>query len=350
MLILPRSNPLYENLAVQKVNLPDAMKKMGAGGFTGYLGYGSNSSEGYFIFIKGALISALMLEGTSRKSGFEAFTSLFTHTLLEGGVINVYRMTVDLAVCTQALLHGTVIAKPDLVSNLDLKTVLHQIKLQAINGTVLFSTAERSAMIFYKEGTPIGFYHDAAKEVETSSTESERVAALPNARIEIRSTPPAEELLHHNFLETLNIDRLWQASLSRHTVSQPSVTPPTAEAPPVPAVPAVTEPPPTPAAQPVPEIPPLPQESDVSENDDAQLTEIVDDLQEIAKAYLGRQGADLVDSLIDLIGGKSALRDSQKVIAFLAAMAAQAPDIDPEAKIEEMVDLMRSEIAGRLSV
>ena len=338
MLILPRSNPLYENLSVQRVNLPDAMKKMGAGGFTGYLGYGSNSSEGYFIFIKGALISALMLEGTSRKSGFEAFTSLFTHTLLEGGVINVYRMTVDLAVCTQALLHGTVIAKPDLVSNLDLKTVLHQIKLQAINGTVLFSTAERSAMIFYKEGTPIGFYHDAAKEVETSSTESERVAALPNARIEIRSTPPAEELLHHNFLETLNIDRLWQASLSRHTVSQPPVTPPTAEAPPAPA------------AQPVPEIPPLPQESDASENDDAQLTEIVDDLQEIAKAYLGRQGADLVDSLIDLIGGKSALRDSQKVIAFLAAMAAQAPDIDPEAKIEEMIDLMRSEIAGRLSV
>lgn len=338
MLILPRSNPLYENLSVQKINLPEAMKKMGAGGFTGYLGYGSNSSEGYFIFIKGSLISALMLEGTSRKSGFEAFTSLFTHTLSEGGVINVYRMTVDLAVCTQALLHGTVIFKPEQVSKLDLKTVLHQIKLQAISGTVLFSTAERSAMLFYKEGTPIGFYHDAAKEIESSPTESERVAALPDAMIEIRSTPSAEELLHHNFLETLNIDRLWQASLNRHTVSPPPAASPAPTASPAPE------------DSPVPEKPASSQHSDVSEHNDAQLTEIVDDLQEIAKAYLGRQGADLVNSLIDLIGGKSALRDSQKVIAFLAAMAAQAPDIDPEAKIEEMIDLMRSEIAGRLSV
>jgi len=347
MLILPRSNPLYENLAVQKVNLPDAMKKMGAGGFTGYLGYGSNSSEGYFIFIKGSLISALMLEGANRKSGFEAFTSLFSHTLLEGGVINVYRMTVDLAVCTQALLHGTVIFKPEQVSNLDLKTVLHQIKLQALNGTVLFSTAERSAMIFYKEGAPIGFYHDAAKEIESSPTESERVAALPDARIEIRSTPPAEEMLHHNFLETLNIDRLWQSSLSRYTVSQPPAASPAPEVSPTPAPSAVSA---APVSSPAPVEPAPPQHSDASEHNDTQLTEIVDDLQEIAKAYLGRQGADLVDSLIDLIGGKPALLDSQKVIAFLAAMAAQAPDIDPEAKIEEMVDLMRSEIAGRLSV
>ncbi|MCE1226719.1 MAG: hypothetical protein LWW87_09575, partial [Geobacteraceae bacterium] len=107
---------------------------------------------------------------------------------------------------------------------------------------------------------------------------------------------------------------------------------------------------PAPAASPTPAASEPSQHSDAGEHNDTQLTEIVDDLQEIAKAYLGRQGADLVDNLIDLIGGTSALLDSQKVIAFLAAMAAQAPDIDPEAKIEEMVDLMRSEVVGRLSV
>ena len=335
MLILPRSNPLYENLSVQKVNLPDAMKKMGAGGFTGYLGYGSNSSEGYFIFIKGALISALMLEGSSRKSGFEAFTSLFTHVLLEEGAINVYRMTVDLTVCTQALLHGTVIFKPERVSNLDLKIVLGQMKLQCLNGTVLFSTPERSAMIFYKDGTPIGFYHDAAQEIETSPAESQRVAALPGSTIEIRSTPPTDELLQHNFLETLNIERLWQASVSRHAASQPQ-TPPASS----------PDPAPVPVTTPAPE----PQQAENSADHESQLIEIIDDLQEIAKAYLGRQGADLVDNLIELVGGKTALLDSQKVIAFLAAMTAQSPDIDPEARIEEMIDLMRSEIAGRLSV
>jgi len=333
MLILPRSNPLYENIPVQKINLPEAMKKMGTGGFTGYLGYGSNSSEAYLVFIKGALISTLVLEGNTRKSGFEAVTSLFSHALAEGGVINVYRMTVDLAVCAHALLHGNVVFKPEPVSNLDLKAVLARMKSQALNGTMLFSTPDRSAMIFYKEGTPIGFYHDAAQEIENSPAESQRIAALPGAMLEVRSTLPAEELLHHNFLETLNIERLWQASYSRHTASQtrpaPAATPPVA--------------PPT-----------SPEPDETTEEphsaNEAQLAEIVDDLQEIAKAYLGRQGADLVDELLDLVGGKTALLDSQKLIAFLAALSAQAPDIDPEAKTEEMIDLMRSEVAGRLSV
>ena len=333
MLILPRSNPLYENIPVQKINLPEAMKKMGAGGFTGYLGYGSNSSEGYLIFIKGALISTLVLEGNTRKSGFEAVTSLFNHVLAEGGIINVYRMTVDLAVCTHALLHGSVIFKPESVSSLDLKTVLARMKSQALNGTMVFSTPDRSAMIFCKEGTPIGFYHDAAREIENSPAESQRIAALPGDVLEIRSTPPAEELLHHNFLETLNIERLWQASYSRHTASQAKPAP--AAVPPAPPKTA-------------PEVSEAKEES--NSDNEARLAEIVDDLQEIAKAYLGRQGADLVDNLLDLAGGSTALLDSQKLIAFLAALSAQAPEIDPEAKTEEMIDLMRSEVAGRLSV
>lgn len=325
MLILPRSNPLYENIPVQKVNLPEALKKMGAGGFTGYLGFGSTSSEGYFIFIKGALISVMMLEGAQRKSGFEAITRLFTHTLTEGGVINVYRMTVDLAVCTNALLQGTVLAAPELVSGIDLKALLARMKAQALNGAVLFTTPERSAIIFYKEGSPIGFYHDAASEIESSPAEAQRIAALPGATIEIRSSPPADDLQRHNLLETLNIDRLWQASVTRHTDAQPKT---------VPASPQVT---------------PQEQSSTDTENE-AKLAEIVDDLREIAKAYLGRQGSELVDNMIDLVGGRAALLDNQKATAFLAAMAAQSPDIDAEARNEEMVDLMRSELAGRLSI
>lgn len=322
MLILPRSNPLYENIPVQKINLPDALKKMGTGGFTGYLGFGSTSSEGYFIFIKGALISVMMLEGTQQKRGFEAITRLFYHTVAEGGVINVYRLTVDLAVCTNALLHGTVLAAPELVSGIDLKALLARMKAQALNGTVLFSTPERSALIFYKDGTPIGFYHDAASEIESSPAEAQRIAALPGATIEIRSSPTADDLQHHNLLETLNIDRLWQASISRHADAHPKTAPPAP-----------------------------PQEQICTDNkNEAKLTEIVEDLKEIAKAYLGRQGSELVDNLLDLVGGRTALLDSQKTTAFLAAIATQSPDIDAEARNEEMVDLMRSELAGRLSI
>lgn len=327
MLVLPRSNPLYENIPVQKIKLPDALKKMGTGGFTGYLGFGSAKSEGYFVFIKGALISIMMLEGTQRKRGFEALTGLFEHTIAEGGTINVYRMTADLAVCTNALLHGTIITRPEPVSSVDLKALLARMKTQALNGTIIFSAPDHSAFIFYKDGTPIGFYHDASSEISASPSEAQRIAALPGATVEIRSSLSAEELQHHNLLETLNIDRLWQTSLSRHTSAQTKETP----APPQ-------------SALPEPEQPLHNVKSEVN------LAEIVEDLQEIAKAYLGRQGAELVDNMLDLVGGTTALFDPDKVTAFLAAIAAQSPDIDPEARNEEMVDLMRSELAGRLSI
>lgn len=326
MLILPRSNPLYENIPVQKINLPEALKKMGTGGFTGYLGFGSNSSEGYFIFIRGALISVLMLEGALRKNGFEAITGLFNHVTEESGVINVYRMTVDLAVCVHALLHGTALLKPEPVAGLDLKSVFARMKAQQLNGTVVFSAPDRSAMIFYKEGTPIGFYHDAAQNIESSSTESQRVAALPGATIEILSSQPADDLLHHNLLETLNIERLWQAAQNRLRTVQ---------------------------TKPVPQSPPA---SDVSGQttdnavDEALLDEIVDDLREIASAYLSRQGAALVDRLLETAGGKAIVLDSQKANDFFSAMTEHSVEIDPEARIEEMVDLMRSELAGRLSI
>jgi hypothetical protein len=326
MLILPRSNPLYENIPVQKINLPEALKKMGAGGFTGYLGFGSSHSEGYFIFIKGSLISVLMLEGTLRKNGFDAITSLFRHVSEESGVINVYRMTVDLAVCAHALLHGTPLLKPEPVAGLDLKSVFARMKTQLLNGTVLFSTPERSAMIFYKEGTPIGFYHDAAQDIESSPAESQRVAALPGATIEILSSQPAGDLLHHNLLETLNIDRLWQAAQNRLHTSQ--------------AMPDRQSPP---AQNP-------PKNTKDNAVDEALLNEIVDDLREIASAYLSRQGAALVDRLLETAGGKAIMLDIQKASGFFSAMTEHSVEIDQEAKIEEMVDLMRSELAGRLSI
>lgn len=332
MLTLPRSNPLYENIPAATINLPDTLKKMGAGGFTGYLGYGSTSAEAYFIFIKGALISTLTLEGTRRKTGFDAINSLFQYVLTEGGITNVYRMTPDLAVCTQALLHGETVLKPEQVAHIDLKSVLARMKTQLLTGTVLFTAAEHSGMIFYKDGMPVGFYHDTAQEIETTPVEAQKIAALPGAVIEIRSAPPVDELLHHNFLETLNIDRLWQATQSRLATRQTKVTQPTPPAPPQPS--------------------PLVKHEAAPETASSaghQLDELIEDLHEIAKAYLGRPGALLVDELLEAQSGHNTLLKRDETELFLDAMAKQAVNHDPDARIEEMIDLMRSEISVRLS-
>lgn len=318
MVVLPRSNPLYENIPAHKATLPDILNKMGSGGFSGYLSYLSPAAEAYALFAKGSLTSILLVEEQRRRTGFDAIAGLFELALRQEGQFNVYRMTTDIVMCTHALLHGEQILQPQEVRTVDLKAVLERMKLQTLNGTVLFSTAERNAMIFYKEGQAIGFYHDGAREVETSALESQRIAALPGASVEIRSSPPASDLMLHNLLEMVNIDRLWETAQKR-TVGQPA---------------------------------PVTIEATTEEANDhhAQLQEIVDDLNEIAVAYLSRQGAAMVERLLTAAGGSAVLLDATKTSTFLAEVAKAGQAIDPEAKVGEMVDLMQSEIAGRLSV
>lgn len=318
MIILPRSNPLYEQIPNQKIKLPEVLAKMGNGGFTGYIGYSSQTAEAYVLFIKGALISLLLYEDNRRKTGFEAISGLFDCSLTEAGHFNIYRMTADIVMCTHALLHGEQLLQPQEVRTVDLKSLFERLKLQRLNGTVLFTAPERSAMIFYKEGAPIGFYHDAAKEIEATPQQSQAVAALPGATVEVLSSPPASDLALHNLLEMVNLERLWEAAKARAEGRQ--------------------------------KLPASPPAAEASGDQGSHLNEIVEDLREIAAAYLSRQGAALVDRLLATGGGATLLLDSAKTAAFLTAVAAEAPTIDPEAKIREMVDLMQSEIAGRLSV
>ena len=333
MLQLPRSNPLYEQLAVSRVSLPDALKKLGSGGFSGYLGYNSSSAEAYLVFIKGALISMLLLENQRRSCGFEALSGLFCQAAGGTGLINLYRMTADIAICTHALLHGDEMIQPQKVTATDLKALIHRLQAEQITGTMLFTTPDRSAMAFYQQGVSLGFYHDTAHEITTTPLEVQRIAALPDATVELRTLAAPDALLHHNFLETLNIDKLWQAAQSRGA----SVKPP-APTPPVPSAAAPLSPEPV-TLQPVaPSFTPH------------QLAEVTDDLQEIVKAYLGRAGAALVDRLLADYGGPEALSNPTTFELFLKALASEGAQLDPEAKLDEMLDLIRSEVSGRLAL
>jgi hypothetical protein len=242
----------------------------------------------------------------------------------EGGTINLYQTTTDLAACIQALVEGTPVVKPELVSTVDLKATLANMKNLLLNGTILFSTLEHRAMIFYQNGIPIGFFHDAARVIEQKPTEIQRIAALPGALIEIRGILPAHVLRCNNLLATMDIKQLWQTVQTSDALMQITATP-----------------------QSVPEV--LQTAPTSGGTTEPLLDEIIEDLHEISKAYLGRQGKELIDHLLDTFGDKSALLDSQKTTTFLATVTTQAASIDPESRIEEMVELMRSEIARHLS-
>lgn len=318
MRFLPKANPLYEKISAVEIIIPDVLEKLGAGGFTGYISHSAPEFEFYGIFAKGKMLCAVSKNAGRDKTGFEAIALLFDKVILVGGEINVYRMTADLAVCAHALSIGPRLISGEEVRQVDIKGVLARLKGQGTNGVVRFYTSERSAMIFYKDGLPIGFYRDGAGSIESSPDESREIAALPGARVEVCSTRTLDELMQYNLLHMVNLQKLWESARLRNAASLPKEE--------------------------------RAVDSAVSTSSEQRLLELVDDLSEVASAYLSREGRAIVEKRIKERGGPSQLLDEANRTLFLAQVEADAMDSDSHARVGEMVDLMKSEIAARLAV
>ncbi|MFZ4859831.1 MAG: GTPase-activating protein [Desulfuromonadaceae bacterium] len=318
MRFLPKTNPLFEKVPAGTVIIPDFFDKLHIGGFTGYVQHTAPEFEFYGVLASGKLLCAhSSSDGTGEKSGFEALVLLCDAVIANGGEFNVYRMTSDLAVSAHAQIIGTRLFNGEEVRQVDIKGVLARLKSQGLNGVVRFYTAERSAMMFYKDGLPIGFYYDAADSIESSPDESRKIAALPGARVEICTTKTLEELLQYDLLQLVNLPKLWESTLARIAARRKTVdTVKTQVAPP----------------------------------DEQKLLELVDDISEVASAYLSREGRTIVEKRIRELGGPSLLLDHEKRARFIALVEADATEIDSHARIDEMIDLMRSEISSRLAV
>ena len=318
MRVLPKANPLYEKIAAGEIVIPEVFEKLCTGGFTGYVHHTALKFEFYGLFAEGKLLCALSSDGVRDRSGFEALVLLFDTVIQAGGEINVYRMTTDLAVCAHALILGPRLIDGEEVRQVDIKGMLARLKGQNTNGVVRFYTAERSAMIFYKDGLPIGFYHDDANSIESSPDESRKIAAFPGARVEICTPRLLEDLLQYDLMQMVNVQKLWESALSRSAAAQSKV---------------------------IPAVPP----SD-SMSGEKKLLELVDDLSEVASAYLLRAGRAIIEKRVEELGGPSQLLDDAKRALFFAQVEADAIANDPHVRIDEMIDLMKSEVSARLAV
>jgi hypothetical protein len=319
MHVLPKANPLYEKIPARKIVLPDVLNKLSKGSFSGSLSFADADFVADCIFAQGVLICVSACDKERERTGFEAFSLLFDRILSSGGEINIYRMTADVAVCAHALLLGTKLFNGIEVRRIDIKETLAQLRNRGLNGVVRFYTPKRSAMIFYKDGEKIGYYHDDAQTIEASPEESRKIAALPGALVDVCSTKSIDELMRNNLLHMVNVEKIWEAAQARQTAPDP-------------------------------EEAPTPQKIATDDPDDATLQVLVEDLKEIASAYLSREGRIAVEKGLREAGGKRILYDGGKTAAFIKQLEKEAGNIDSNARIDEMIDLMKSEIAGRLAM
>jgi hypothetical protein len=316
MFLLPKGSPLFENLAVSKLKLPDVLAKLSNGAFTGYASFVFQSSTAILVFEAGKLVSVLVEgENSRREAGFEALSALAELMVTTGsGTLNVYKLSKDLTMCIHALLEGETLYKAQALNLIDIKTLLEKVKEDQMNGCLRIYTDEHSAMIFYKGGNPLGFFHDGSSDIETSSSESQKIAGLPGAKIDLFSTQSAEELMGTNLLEVTNIQKIWDTCVSQYKSEVDKSN--------------------------------LERKEKDKKVVSQKLAELEEQVKLIVTEYVGKLGLGLVDKEISENGGNNFLLDAEGAEKFMKNIERAAKLLISGTNIKLMLEKISSAISA----
>lgn len=210
MILLPRGNPVKENIDPGKVQLPGALQKLQKGNFTGYLRFDTTKGVGILIFDKGRLISALFEGSAEREIAYDAISLIFERSLAGNANLNIYRLSSELAMSIHALLHGQVLYKGQEVKLLDIRGLLGKMKEDKVTGCLRIYNPDRIALIFYREGDPLGFFHDGSTDLEKTAETSLSVAKLPGAKIDVLTAEASDQDSMADLLTSADMTALWQ--------------------------------------------------------------------------------------------------------------------------------------------
>ena len=317
-MLIPRGVPVYQNVVAARFAAPVFLAQMRQEKLTGYLKYTFPASLTILVFEGGRLLSAHHEQADRKLSGFEALGATFRAIVTEGGSVDVYRLSPDLAMGLHALLHGEALYLAQELKLIDARALMGKLKAQRLNGCLRVYTTDRTGLIFYKDGNPLGFFHDGSQGIETSATESQKITALPGAKIDVLSTQSAQDLMAaDDLLEVVNVDRLWEQTRQRHTAQMEKLV----------------------------------READeqVRRALESALLELEKDLAEVASAYLGGLGRTLVEKEISRLGGRTALGEAAKAKDFLAGIERGARLLAGASKVREMLDVMEGEVKRRIA-
>ena len=212
MFLLPRGNPVKEKVNPARVNLPEAMEKLRGGSFTGYMRFEASVASGIIIFAKGRLISALYQtrENGKRLIAYDAISRIFELSIQGDAELNIYRVDPELALGIHGLLHGDYVYQEQELEQVDIRSLLEIIKKTRLSGCVRIYTENKTALIFYDNGQPLGFFHDGSTHLEKTADTSMSVAKLPGARMDLLATRNVDDIMLADLMESADLGPIWK--------------------------------------------------------------------------------------------------------------------------------------------
>jgi hypothetical protein len=320
MFLLPKGNPLAENVPISKLQLPEALEKLKNGKLTGCAIFDFPSADCALVYDEGKLVTAILHRDGKEIKDQAALQSLVDLMLLaSSGSFSVYAFSKDITLAVMAMVSGPAIIDRQEINLIDFKALLDRIKTEQMTATLKIYTADRAGLIFYRNGATVGFFHDASSNIETSAGEVQQIAGLLGARIDLRILVDSDGFVL-DLAGLVDIRALWEASSGNMFAS-----PTTSASPPATATTI-------PADQPSP--PPK-----------ASMAEIEAAIVNLVNQYAGKLGRTLAEKELMNVGGVSALKDPDKLQELLAAIEKGAKLLASANKIKDMKEEISAQAA-----
>jgi hypothetical protein len=314
MLLVPKGVPVREGLAAASVNPPKLLAGLKASGITGFMQLISDDDAiAVLLFNQGRLLNALVERDGHRVTGHEAVTRSLELLAEERGTVGIYRLSRDLAISVRSLLLGDTVFKGQDLSIIDVKILLDKVKEMQLTGCLRVYTDERTALILYKQGSPLGFFHDGTDEIESSPTGYQNIAGMPGAKLDAYSVDPGLNSENLDLLLGIDVEQLWSKTLADRIRRQEE----------------------------------LARESNESRDRAEELlwSALEQSLTEITVSYLGKMGAQIFEKELERCGGRSVLKDRSQVAKLLDGIEKGAKLLAGTSKVQKLRAALAGEIA-----
>jgi hypothetical protein len=314
MLLVPKGVPIREGLPAAAVDPPKLFAELKGSGVTGFMQLiRDDDATAVLLFNEGRLLNAMVERDEQRVSGHEAVTRSLELLADGGGRVDIYKLSHDLAISVRALLLGDAVFKGQDLSIIDVKVLLDRVKEMQLTGCLRVYTDQRTALILYKQGTPLGFFHDGTDKIESSPTGYQNIAAMPGAKLDAYSVDSGLNSEHVDLLLGIDIAQLWATTRADHARRQET------------------------AAR---------ESSESRERAEELLWSVLEQsLAEISVSYLGKMGAQIFEKELERCGGRRAFRDRYQAAKLLDGVEKGAKLLAGASKVRQLREALAAEIS-----
>jgi hypothetical protein len=214
-MMLPRGKLVKEQFNPAKMNWLEAIRKLGSGSFSGFMDCWDLSGRGVVLFVQGRLVAARFDSQTGVLLDGEAFEHIFSRSLAGEMILAIYRLSPDLALQVYGMLTGEMLYGGQQLHLLDVPYLLDKLKADRFSGCLRVYAAEDVALVFYREGRALGFFHDGNAELARTADLEKSVARLPGATIDIIAGRPELENELPDLVKSLDIAACWQTAVAQ---------------------------------------------------------------------------------------------------------------------------------------